>query len=479
MSVDLTYHGVRYIPESSAPQSSLTIHDLKREGTKYVRITWVDLVNNIRYRIIPLPFFEKLLQTSRPGTSITKASFGIIFAALADGFNPTGEYLYAIDLSSLRLCPYASGHASVLGWFEEKTPLPGLTGMQALEVDLCPRTILRRVVEHAREAAGVEFLVGFETEFILLKNVQKIEAVNQHGYCNSTALLTGTPETQALEEIADALMLSGIELQAYHAEAAPGQYEVVTGPMPPLQAADALIHTRETIFNIASKHGLTATLAPRVFLDNCGSAAHAHMSIHSTKGASARPSAHENLSEVEAQFLAGLLEHLPYLTLLALPTEPSYKRMADGVWSGGTYVCWGTDNREAPVRLCNASSPSSRNFELKTLDGTANPYLALAGVLGAGLAGVLTSKELEIKDCAGEKSAAQLSEEGRKALGITARMPLTWEEARTKFAKSVIVDSVFGEDFKAKFLSANKTLKEQMTFGLMDDEALKLMIEVY
>lgn len=72
-----------------------------------------------------------------------------------------------------------------------------------------------------------------------------------------------------MDEISDALEASGIELQMYHAEAAPGQYEVVTGPLPPLQAVDALIHTRETIYNIASKHGLRATLAPRVFLDNC------------------------------------------------------------------------------------------------------------------------------------------------------------------------------------------------------------------
>lgn len=76
-----------------------------------------------------------------------------------------------------------------------------------------------------------------------------------------------------MEEIANALQVPGcgVELQMYHAEAAPGQYEVVTGPLPPLQAVDALIHTRETIFNVASKYGLRATLAPRVFLDNCAS----------------------------------------------------------------------------------------------------------------------------------------------------------------------------------------------------------------
>jgi hypothetical protein len=113
--------------------------------------------------------------------------------------------------------------------------------------------------------------VGFESEFILLKNTLPIEPVNQHGYGNSPALATGTKEYQILEEIAESLSLSGVELQMYHAEGAPGQYEVITGPLPPLQAADALIHTRETIYNIASKHGVRATFAPRVFVDSCSS----------------------------------------------------------------------------------------------------------------------------------------------------------------------------------------------------------------
>ncbi|KAF8954897.1 hypothetical protein BDZ97DRAFT_1862383 [Flammula alnicola] len=478
-AANLAYQGVQYdLPQDGASRPSISIDDLKAEGIKHVRIQWVDLINNIRYRVVPLPYFEKLLKTSRPGTSLAKVSLGLVLITVVEGFNPVGEYLYAIDLSSLRICPYAPGHASVMGWFEEKNPVAGIDGHRAVEVDLCPRTILRRVVENAKEIAGIEFLVGFETEFILLESTLPVKAVNQHGWCNAPALPSGTKEAQVMEEISEALTLSGVELQMYHAEAAPGQYEVVTGPLPPLQAADALIHTRETIFNIASKHGLRATLAPRVFLDSSGSAAHSHISVHAPNE-QPRPSAHENLSELEATFLAGLLEHLASLALLVLPTTASYKRMQDGVWSGGTYVCWGTDNREAPIRLCNATSPSSRNFELKTLDGTANPYLALAAVLGAGLSGVLLSKELTIKDCSGGKSAALLGESGRAELGIRQRMPLSWEEARAKFEKSVIVDSVFGMDFKTKYLSVNKGLKEQMTFGLMDDEALKLLVETF
>lgn len=151
-----------------------------------------------------------------------------------------------------------------------------------------------------------------------------------------------------------------------------------------------------------------------------------------------------------------MLEHLSALTLLALPFAASYERMVDGVWSGGTYVSWGIENKETPVRLCNPHSPSSRNFELKTLDGTANPYLVLAGVLKAGLNGIIESKELTIQDCSGDISAALLGEEERAKLGIKERFPLSWQDAYSKFEQSSIVDSIFGNEFKTKFLSVQK-----------------------
>ena len=185
-----------------------------------------------------------------------------------------------------------------------------------------------------------------------------------------------------------------------------------------------------------------------------GSAAHTHISVHSANK-NIPSSIHPNLSKVESAFLAGLLQNLSGITLLTLPTTASFKRMVDGVWSGGTYICWGTDNREAPVRLCNAFSPPARNFELKCLDGTANPYLAIAAFLSAGTEGILEGKECQIKDC-GLEAAALLGELGRAELGITNRMPLTLEDARSSFEKSKLIDRQFGKDFKTKYLSVNK-----------------------
>lgn len=140
---------------------------------------------------------------------------------------------------------------------------------------------------------------------------------------------------------------------------------------------------------------------------------------------------------------------------LTLPLPASYQRVADGVFSGGTYVCWGTDNREVPIRLVNATSPSSRNFEVKTLDGTANPYFALAAILGAGLAGIQDGASLTMKDCTGP-SAAQRGEAGRRALGITHQIPLNWIEARVQLEQSDVLRDVLGAGVIEKYLNVNK-----------------------
>jgi glutamine synthetase len=187
-----------------------------------------------------------------------------------------------------------------------------------------------------------------------------------------------------------------------------------------------------------------------------GNACHAHISVHPTSGAHPGPSNSDpNLNKLEASFLAGVLAHLPALLALTLPFPASYSRMLDGIFAGGTWVSWGTDNREVPIRLANAASPSSRNFEYKLLDGTANPYLALAGILGAGVKGILDGAHLTLKDCTGP-SAAQRGEAGRKELGVTQRLPLKWEEARGLFRQSVVLKNILGDSVVEKYLSVNE-----------------------
>jgi glutamine synthetase len=230
------------------------------------------------------------------------------------------------------------------------------------------------------------------------------------------------------------------------------QYEISTAPFPPLQAADALVHTRETIINIASKYGMHATFAPRISMTAPGNATHMHISVHRTGHEKPR----DGLSALEKSFLAGVLDDLTALPSMTLPIPASYRRVVDGIWSGGTYVVWGAENKECPVRLCNVQSPGSRNFEMKFIDGAAVPYLVVASIIALGYAGIKSERELRFPNFTGMDGAAQLSEQERQALGITQRMPLTWEEGRKNLSTNKLLREALGGKFVDKYLAINK-----------------------
>lgn len=186
-----------------------------------------------------------------------------------------------------------------------------------------------------------------------------------------------------------------------------------------------------------------------------GSGAHTHISVHGTqRGASGS----EYLTPLESCFLAGLLDHLPAVTAFALPLPASYARMLDGIWAGGTWACWGVDNREAPVRLTNATSPPSRNFEIKTVDGTSSPYLVLAGLLAAGVIGIRDSMVLTAKNCAGPKMAFEMEPEERTAMGITKRMPKDIETARKYLLEDTPIKEILGSEVVEVFVKVNEVV---------------------
>ncbi|KAJ8595711.1 glutamine synthetase/guanido kinase [Rhizopogon salebrosus TDB-379] len=494
-----------HLPYSPQTTKALTIAPawLEANDIHTVRITWVDLINNTRFRAVPLSSFQRLLTSSRPGVTVTQCVFGQAGIIVASGFSPVGEYLYVLDLTTIRLCSYAPGHASIVGWFQDTNPAPGR--VLGTGVPMCPRSVLKRVIDTAA-SYNAAFLVGVESEFILLKNTNPIETVNAHGWSNSQALASGTKETEAMEDIAQGLIKSGIELMMYHSEGAPGQYEVVTGPLPPLEAADALVHTRETIVNMASKHGFRATFAPRLHLDNCGSAAHTHISVHpinpdqpfglqSSAGDHTQAATSENvLTPLERIFLAGLMDHLPAACAFTLPIRASYARMLDGIWSGGTWVAWGRDNRETPVRLCVPPTrvpvpapsqaqaapvpkpPSGNHFEVKCVDGTSSPYLALSGLLGAGVLGIQSQSPLIEKDC--RAPAATMTEAEREAVGVKRRLPRTWEEARGALEGDVAMRGLLGGVVEG-FLAVGETLDGLLHSPPNEAGRIQMLVENY
>ena len=127
--------------------------------------------------------------------------------------------------------------------------------------------------------------------------------------------------------------------------------------------------------------------------------------------------------------------------------------MADGAWSGGTYVSWGMENREAAVRV--GGGPGNRRFEIRCIDGTASPYLYLASILAATVHGLDTGKALGIANS--PDSAATLGKERREALGIgERRLPLKLEEARGYLDRNEVLRKSLGDNFVTKYLAVNE-----------------------
>ncbi|KZT42362.1 glutamine synthetase/guanido kinase [Sistotremastrum suecicum HHB10207 ss-3] len=452
---------------SPSISSSITLPDGRAinipDSVQFVRLTWVDYTNNHSNSFVPINRFLSTIESPSKGSlTMPSALFHLIPNGATPGYSAAGEWRFFPDLSSLRVCGLDERkYATVMGHFENED------GTEACAY--CPRGILKRIVEEAKANNDVEFLVGFESEFILLSAIDPPTPINNAKWCYSSAARPGSLELKVMEEIVQALDVSGIVVEYWHSEGTPGQFEVITGPLPPVQAVDALVLTRETIYNVAAKHGVRATFAPRVFDNALGTAAHTHISVRRGSDTASvavpsnpnssvpnRPAIPTPFTSVESSFLQGLLTHLPSTCIFTLPTPSSYDRVKDGIWSGGTWVSWGRNNRECPIRICK--NQSGYNFEVRCVDATANPYLAVAALLGAGLTGVKAGQGLEVEECS-VKAAFELSDAERVEKKLTKRLPMNLEEARDIFIKENHELSVMlGEDAVSLYLDVNKAL---------------------
>src|SRR5919108_6663006 len=237
---------------------------------------------------------------------------------------------------------------------------------------------------------GARLEVAFENEFSLATVVDRRFVPIDCGLCFST--ISATAAQDYVDELAAALDEQEIGLEQYYSELGHGQHEISTPHAPALKAADEQLLVRETIRGVAARHGLVASLAPKPWPENAGNGAHIHCSLWDSDGSRNRfhdsPAA-DSLSAEARAFIAGVLEHLPALCALTAPSFNSYRRIVPRSWASA-FVCWGHDNREAPVRVPSVfwglEEPST-NVELKAADASSNPYLALGGLIAAGTQG--------------------------------------------------------------------------------------------
>lgn len=425
----------------------------RNPSVKFLRLQWLDYVTSLRLRIIPIKLALDIFHKQK-SIGITKAVLGLIHQdSMVPTFLPVGEYELIPCFEGLRLGE-RGGYATVQGEFHEK---------DGNEVAIDPRSALRRIVQRAKKQ-DISFLVGFELEVVFMTSsivdgarVYGKDPVS-HGHTWSNASALRNPDIMnVIEEILAKLERSEIDLQQFHPESAPGQYEFVTGPLPPLEAVDALLATQDIIYSVAEKHSLKATLAPKPYPMACGTGAHVHISI--------------SPEDQHPSFYAGILKHLPAIAAFTYSNAVSYDRVQDSVWSGGRYVTWGTQNRETPLRKVEGS-----HWEVKCMDGLANKYLALAAILGAGLQGMLDKHPMTHKDCASDP--ALLDVDGRKKLGIEQQLPKDLPDALQRLDKDKVLRNILGEDLVNVYLTV-KYAEMEMLDGMQSEERRNFLIERY
>jgi glutamine synthetase len=267
----------------------------------------------------------------------------------------------------------------------------------------------------------------------------------------------------------------GILVEQYYPKLGPGQQEISILYAKALSAADQQIAFRETIRAIALQHHLKASFLPKIFADKAGSGCHLHLSIwQDGQNLLPNPEAPGELSEIARRFIAGILHHLPGLMALTTPSTNSYRRIQPHYWSGA-FRCWGMDNREAAVRVpSNPEEMSPTHFELKTVDASANPYLALGAVIAAGLDGVRHCFEL------GEPvtvDPGDLSESERSDRGIE-RLPINLGESIEQLSGDRVLLDALGAELAQAYLAVRKAEWEAMK-DLELEEEVKLLLERY
>ncbi len=361
----------------------------------------------LRVRVLTKNFSIRLAAKNSPLSIIPGATNGIMMNELVMPDNKyVGHDALHPDWKSLSKTNFGyegNRYASVMCWVSE-------AGFEAPDMGFnrCPRTILRRILEQAKDAYGLELLIGFEIEFMLMDTLgdgKRYPMVAEAGHYTASGIRNKA--FRYVEECVDALREMNVEVQQFHSEGASGQFEISTGPLPVIEAIDTLVLTHETIKNVLARHGHQATMYPKPFADHPGNGAHTHISIEPT--------------HMEREFLAGLLHRLPNLCAFTLPSPESYTRIK--AREAGESVGWGTLDRNNPVRKMKPG-----HWELRCMDATANMYLALAACISAGLLGIRDKEDLIWMDGASSEYF-KLSDHEKLNLGIYKPLPKSLSEA--------------------------------------------------
>ncbi|HEY9778403.1 MAG TPA: glutamine synthetase family protein [Planktothrix sp.] len=370
------------------------------------------------------------------------------------GLNATGEVRLIPDPETWVVLPYAERSAAMIC---------DLIQLDHTPWSLCPRSLLKRQIEKAKDM-GVSFQVAFEPEFTLgtLDNDQFV-AIDR-SLCFSSEGMNRA--SKFINRFIDCLERQNIEVEQYYPELGHGQHELSIRHTNALRACDRHIQYRETLRGVAYELSMEAYMAPKPFNNQAGNGCHLHLSAWDIYGERNLFWAENGLSEFGRYFVAGLLEHLPGLVALTCSSVNSYRRLKPKSWSSA-FTCWGFENREAAIRIPSTywgQEMASCNIEIKCVDSSCNPYLALGAVIACGLDGV--KRQLPLPPPV-EADPSTLSEDEKATMKIH-RLPTNLHEAVIEMEEDKLLMDILGEEFARAFI--NVKVSEAGAFAGANEE---------
>ncbi|EDL64551.1 type I glutamate--ammonia ligase [Bacillus sp. SG-1] len=344
-----------------------------KENVKFIRLQFTDILGTIKNVEIPVSQLGKALDNEMmfDGSSI-------------EGF-------VRIEESDMKLYPDYDTWV-VFPWTAEKGKVARLIcdiyNPDGTPFEGDPRNNLKRVLKEMEELGFTDFNLGPEPEFFLFKldveGQPTLELNDNGGYFDLAPTDLGE---NCRRDIVLELEEMGFEIEASHHEVAPGQHEIDFKYASALKACDDIQTFKLVVKTIARKHGLHATFMPKPLFGVNGSGMHCNMSLFKDgKNSFFDENGELQLSETARQFLAGTIKHATGFTAITNPTVNSYKRLVPG-YEAPCYVAWSAQNRSPLIRI-PASRGMSTRVEVRSVDPAANPYLAMAVLLAAGLDGI-------------------------------------------------------------------------------------------
>ena len=410
------------------PEQNYVLRTVESRDVHFIRLWFTDVLGNMKsFAIVP----DELEGALTAGMGFD--------GSCIQGFSAVCEsdMLAFPDPSTFQVLPWRPETDAVARMFcNIRTP-----GGAPFEGD--PRHVLARMVQKAANA-GYVFNVGPELEFFYFKDAKGTEVLDRGSYFDLTSLDSAS---DLRRDTIITLEKMGIPVEYSHHEKGPSQHEIDLRYADALSMADAVMTYKLVVKEIALKHGVYASFMPKPMADAPGSGMHVHQSLFTLDGRNAffdadDPSGY-NLSAVAKHYIAGLLEYEPEYCAITNQYVNSYKRLNSGN-EAPIYLSWAKDNRSTLVRIpgYRPHREDACRVELRNPDPAANPYLAFAVMLAAGLRGI--EEELPLEEPYENRDLFQLPAHEMRAQGVRT-LPETLGEAVELFAESDFMREVLGE----------------------------------